>query len=188
MTSRRFVQRSTPNRVGSLGSGSEPSAPGRNPDLKVVTMSVSYKNTRPVQVMQQGQWIVDRIPSKIDSIATFDITLTGTGTSIVYATFDYMDGQYYLFAKRVRDGRVKIKASIPSNQLKNFVVGTSDNLNSNYSTRFLSRRDILDLGNSMIVHNNPVSYETIILLGNLLWTHIDGIPNWVNSPFIITTN
>ena len=30
MTSRRFVQRSTPNRVGSLGSGSEPSAPGRN--------------------------------------------------------------------------------------------------------------------------------------------------------------
>ena len=64
MTSRRFVQRSTPNRVGSLGSGSAPSAPGRNPDLKVVSMSVSYGNEKPVQVMQQGQWIVDRIPSK----------------------------------------------------------------------------------------------------------------------------
>ncbi len=160
MTSRRFVQRSTPSRVGSLGSGSAPSAPGRNPDLKVLSMSVSYDNERPVQVMQQGQWIVDRIPSNQEEFATFNIVLEGTGTSIVSATFEYQKETHYLFAKRVGAGQTTIEAMIPTNQLRKFVVGTSDKLNSNYSTRFLSRRDILDLGNSMIVHNNPVSYET----------------------------
>tara|TARA_B100000927_G_scaffold289296_1_gene285626 strand:- start:9470 stop:12826 length:3357 start_codon:yes stop_codon:yes gene_type:complete len=123
-------------------------------------MSVSYGNEKPVQVMQQGHWIVDRIPSKQEEFATFRILLEGAGTSIVYATFEYLKEKHYLFAKRVGAGSVAIEAMIPSNQLKKFVVGTSDNLNSNYSTRFLNRRDILDLGNGMIVHNNPVSYET----------------------------
>ena len=157
---RHHYQRNGMNRIGALGSSESDQRVIPFTELKITDVGATYDGYHVTELMRDGKWVVKSFPAQSERDVTLHVTLRGTGTGLLYGTTLWTDERQYLFIKRVQSGIATVTFRVPAEELESFTLGTSKQVNANYGTKLLTRRDVRQVANKLLITNEVKSFET----------------------------
>ncbi len=151
MTVTRRMKGAGKAQFGSIASAMGPGVGGSQ--LRVRDAAYRYSSDRHFTLlMSEGKWMVKSLPAREREQLVLNISVTGTGRGVLYATaLGFDDKPTYLFVQRVSGGQHQVAFDVPFKALRDFKLKIGTKLPAEVSTDFLSDQDVKGISSNMLL-------------------------------------